>query len=98
MQAPISLQQRTALFPDDARFANSVGNFYARNGRNEEALALFTRALQLDTSLEDAAFNKVILLIRLSRAQEAVRILVDNWTSSKNAKYWALRGNAERLG
>ncbi len=95
--ADILYSKGLALFPDDARFANSVGNFYARNGRNEEALALFTRALQLDTSLEDAAFNKVILLIRLSRAQEAVRLLVDNWTSSKNAKYWALRGNAERL-
>jgi tetratricopeptide (TPR) repeat protein len=85
------------LFPNDARFANSVGNFYARIGRNAEALDLFTRALQLDRSLEEAAFNKVILLLRLSRPYEAVQLLDDNLTGSTNARYWALRGNAERL-
>lgn len=85
------------LFPNDARFANSVGNFYARVGRSEEALELFTRALQLDPNLTESAFNKVILLLRLGRPQEAVQLLTDNWTGTKNAKYWALRGNAERL-
>ena len=86
-----------ALFPRDARFANSAGNFYARVGRSEEALDLFTRAFELDPSLEEAAFNIVILLLRLNRPLEAVQLLVDGWTGSTNAKYWALRGNAERL-
>ena len=95
--ADILYSKGLALFPNDARLANSVGNFYARAGRNEEALDLFTRALQLDTSLEEAAFNKVILLLRIGRPQEAVRLLTDGWTGSTNAKYWALRGNAERL-
>lgn len=85
------------LFPNDARFANSVGNFYAHAGRNEEALDLFTRALQIDASLEEAAFNKVILLLRLGRPKEAVRLLDGSLTGSTNASYWALRGNAERL-
>ncbi|RRQ51482.1 tetratricopeptide repeat protein [Sphingorhabdus wooponensis] len=86
-----------ALFPEDARFANSVGNFYAHSGRSEEALELFTRALQLDRNLEEAAFNKAILLLRLGRSQEAFWLLTDSWTGHTNAKYWALRGDAERL-
>lgn len=95
--AEVLYRKGLELFPNDARFANSFGNFYARVGRNEEALDLFTRALQLDASLEEAAFNKVILLIRLGRPREAVRLLADSWTGGTNAKYWALRGNAERL-
>ena len=43
--ADILYSKGLALFPNDARFANSVGNFYARSGRSEEALDLFTRAL-----------------------------------------------------
>ncbi|TAD75119.1 MAG: hypothetical protein EAY70_10920 [Sphingomonadales bacterium] len=43
-EAEALYEQGLADFPDDARLANSVGNFHFKAGRLERALALFERA------------------------------------------------------
>ncbi|MEY5008283.1 MAG: hypothetical protein RL764_1599 [Pseudomonadota bacterium] len=90
--------QGLAQFPNDGRLANSVGNFHARAGRNEEALSFFERALVLNSELDEAALNAAIILLRLNRAEAAERLLAarsDRLASS--ARYWALLGDAQRL-
>jgi len=86
-----------ALFPDDARFANSAGNFHAKAGRNERALALFSQALAAMPSLDEAAINAAIVLQRLGRTREAVQLLAAREAHSTNsARYWTVRADAER--
>jgi tetratricopeptide (TPR) repeat protein len=83
-------------FPGDARFANSAGNFHAKAGRTERALELFTCALAIMPSLGEAAVNAAIVLMRLERPREAARLLASH-EGAANARYWSVRGDAERL-
>lgn len=86
-----------ARFPGDARFINSAGNFHAKAGRDERALALFQRALAVSPGLLEAAVNAAISLQRLGRAGEAVSLLRAHENhGARDARYWSTRGNAER--
>lgn len=44
--------------PTDAEGYNRRGNQYSRNGAYEQAIADYTRALELDDTLADAWFNR----------------------------------------
>ena len=44
--------------PQDAAGFNRRGNQYSRNGAYEQAIADYTRALELDATLADAWFNR----------------------------------------
>lgn len=87
-----------ATFPNDARVANSAGNFHARARRNEAALVHFLRALELDPNFTEAAANAGIVYLRLDQPEDllhlfASRLSPENYT----AQLWALRADAERL-
>ena len=86
-----------ARFPSDARFINSVGNFHAKAGRDDRAVALFRRALVVAPGLVEAAVNAGIALQRLGRSGEAVALLrAHENDGTDDPRYWSTRGNAER--
>lgn len=86
-----------ARFQNDARFINSAGNFHAKAGRDERAVALFRQALAVAPELTEAAVNAAIALQRLGRSDEAVSLLRAHESGGiDDARYWSTRGNAER--
>ena len=94
-EADALFEQGLAQFPDDARLANSAGNFHARARRDERALALFERAIHLDPALSEAALNAAIVLLRLGRPGRAEAFLVAHEIAT-SAQYWALRSDAAK--
>lgn len=89
-------EQGLAAFPGDAAFANSAGNFHARTGRPDLALALFDRALALRPDLHEAEINRAVVLPRLGRAGEAAAALTRREGVLANVpRYWTTRAAAE---
>lgn len=89
-------EQGLAAFPGDAAFANSAGNFHARTGRPDLALALFDRALALRPDLHEAEINRAVVLPRLGRAGEAAAALRQREAALASApRYWTTRAAAE---
>lgn len=96
-EAEALYERGLAAFPQDARFANSAGNFHFRAGRLERALALFERALALAPDLVEAGVNAAITLGRLDRAGAGVALLAPlEAAASGNASYWRVRADCER--
>jgi len=95
--ADAAYEQALAAFPDDARLANSAGNFHFKAGRTERALALFERALAIDPALVEAGVNAAIALGRLGRPERAAALLspLEAFAGS-NAGYWRVRVDSER--
>ena len=95
--ADAAYEQALAAFPDDARLANSAGNFHFKAGRTERALALFERALAIDPALVEAGVNAAIALGRLGRPERAAALLspLEAFAGS-NAGYWRVRADSER--
>jgi tetratricopeptide (TPR) repeat protein len=86
-----------ASFPQDARLANSAGNFHFKAGRMEPALALFERALTLAPDLLEAGINAAITLGRMARPERALALLAPlEYTAEGNAGYWRIRADSER--
>lgn len=84
-------------FPQDARLANSAGNFHFKAGRAEQALALFERALALAPGLVEAGINAAIACGRLDRPGQAVAILAPlEQAAGGQANYWRIRADSER--
>lgn len=88
-------EEGLAQFPDDARLANSAGNFHARARRDARALALFERALTLDADLSEAALNAAIVALRLGRPGRAEELLAAH-EIAHSTQYWALRSDAAK--
>jgi predicted Zn-dependent protease len=84
-------------FPDDARLANSAGNFHNRAGRPTEAFALFERAMALAPDLFEAALNAAIVATGLGQPARAITIL-NGYAKhpAVDARYWRVRTDAER--
>jgi predicted Zn-dependent protease len=86
-----------ADFPQDARLANSAGNFHFKAGRLERALALFERALALAPDLVEAGVNAAITLGRMEQPARAAAVLAPLETAAGgNAGYWRVRADSQR--
>jgi predicted Zn-dependent protease len=89
--------QGLAAFPQDARLANSAGNFHFKAGRVEEGLALFERALELEPDLVEAGVNAAIALGRLRQHARAAALLAPlAGAAAGNPGYWRVRADSER--
>lgn len=87
-----------ARFPNDARVANSAGNFHARARRNDAALAHFLRALELEPDFAEAAANAGIVYLRLNQPENLLQLFASRLDPARyTAQLWALRADAERL-
>ncbi|OYU74204.1 MAG: hypothetical protein CFE32_18515, partial [Alphaproteobacteria bacterium PA3] len=96
-EADALYQRGIAAFPEDARLANSAGNFHFKAQRLERALALFERALALDPALVESGVNAAITLGRLGRPARAVALLAPlEAAAGAQAGYWRVRADSER--
>ncbi len=57
----------------DAQLLGQIAGIYAGAGQVEKALALFERAIQIDTSKSESYFSRGLLLLNLKRFDEAVQ-------------------------
>lgn len=90
-------QQGLTAYPDDARLANSAGNFHFKAGRLERALTLFETALARDPKLVEAGVNAAITLGRLGQPARAAALLVPlEKAAQAHAGYWRVRADSER--
>ncbi|MBU7580082.1 MAG: hypothetical protein KAF27_06375 [Porphyrobacter sp.] len=97
-EAAAAFERALADFPQDARLANSAGNFHFKAGRLDRALALFEHALALAPDLIEAGVNAAITLGRLDQPARAVALLVPlEAAASSNAGYWRVRADSERM-
>ncbi|RNJ62709.1 MAG: hypothetical protein EDM03_08610 [Porphyrobacter sp. IPPAS B-1204] len=96
-QAAALFEQGLAAFPQDARLANSAGNFHFKAGRLDTALALFERALALAPGLVEAAVNAAITLGRIGQPDRAVAMLAPlEQVGDRHPGYWRIRADCER--
>ena len=58
--------------PTDAEGYNRRGNQYSRNGAYEQAIADYTKALELDETLADAWFNRGCSLYEMGMFEESI--------------------------
>ncbi|UYV17168.1 tetratricopeptide repeat protein [Porphyrobacter sp. ULC335] len=97
VEADALYERGLADFPQDARLANSAGNFHFKAGRHERALALFERALAIAPDLVEAGVNAAIALGRLGRPDRAVTLLAPlESAASGHPNYWRIRADSER--
>ena len=83
-------------FPHDAALLNSIGNFHASRGEDDEALHWFDRALGATPDHVEASLNRAIVLTRRRRAREAAAILTRGEARMQShPRYWTARGSAE---
>ena len=95
--AEAALVQALAAFPDDARLANSAGNFHFKAGRTDRALALFERALALAPDMVEAGVNAAIALGRVEQHARAAALLAPlEPHGANNAGYWRVRADSQR--
>ena len=73
-EAIAAYERALALQPDNAPVRTDLGVMYRRGGRPEDAVREFDRAIAIDPNLENAHFNKgVVLLHDLDDRQGAIR-------------------------
>ena len=95
--AEAAFDQALAAFPQDARLANSAGNFHFKVGRMERALALFERALALAPDMLEAGVNAAIALGRMEQHARAAALLAPlESLAASNAVYWRVRADSQR--
>lgn len=96
-QAAALFERGLTAFPQDARLANSAGNFHFKAGRMEKALALFERALALAPDLIEAAVNAAITLGRTGQPDRAAALLAPlERAGESHPGYWRIRADSER--
>lgn len=96
-EAEALYERGLADFPDDARLANSAGNFHFKAGRLTRALPLFERALALAPDLVEAGVNAAITLGRLEQPARAAALLAPlEMAAANNPGYWRVRADSER--
>ncbi|WP_086733949.1 tetratricopeptide repeat protein [Erythrobacter colymbi] len=96
-EAAALYERGLADYPQDARLANSAGNFHFKAGRIEQALALFETALALDAGLVEAGVNAAIALGRLGQPARAAALLAPlECAAQGNPGYWRVRADSER--
>jgi tetratricopeptide (TPR) repeat protein len=95
--ADMLFERALAALPQDARLANSAGNFHFKAGRLARALVLFERALALAPDLVEAGINAAIALGRLGQAGRAAALLAPlEPYADANAAYWRVRADSLR--
>lgn len=96
-EAAALYERGLADYPQDARLANSAGNFHFKAGRIEQALALFETALARDPGLVEAGVNAAIALGRLGQPARAAALLAPlEGAAQGNPGYWRMRADSER--
>ena len=96
-EAAALYERGLADYPQDARLANSAGNFHFKAGRIEQALALFETALARDPGLVEAGVNAAIALGRLGQPARAAALLAPLAGAAEgNPGYWRVRADSER--
>ncbi len=97
VQADAVFERGLAEFPQDARLANSAGNFHFKAGRFLRALALFERALALAPDLVEAGLNAAIAWNQLGQPERAAATLRPlEQVASGQPGYWRIRADSER--
>ena len=61
--------------PQDAQGFNDRGNRYSRNGVYDQAIADYTKAIEMDVTFADAYFNRGVSHYELGLYQEAIEDL-----------------------
>lgn len=90
-----AFNQAVAALPEDPVVANNRGMFYQSQGRLEDALAEFERALQIDGGFTAAQANRGNALMEAGRIDEAIEAFDEALQISENqAVVWGLRGTA----
>jgi len=96
-EAAAAYDRALADFPQDARLANSAGNFHFKAGRLPRALGLFERAVALAPDLVEAGVNAAITLCRMEQPARAAALLAPlELAAQANPGYWRMRADSER--
>ena len=83
--------------PDDPAILNSAALTWSRAGNSEQAIALWKQVVRTDPAAAEPLINLAIELTKAGRPAEAVALLaVREGDVGGNARYWSVRGNAER--
>lgn len=84
--------------PQSAELHNSTGSMAQRGGDAQLAEQCFARAMDLQPGNADFVINRAIALTTLDMPREAAKLLaVKEQLCRTQARYWSVRGNAERL-
>lgn len=86
-----------AAAPGDAAILNSAALHWSRAGQSARAIELWEKAVSADPSASEPLINLAIELSGAGRAAEAADLLAGSEAElASNARYWSVRGNAER--
>lgn len=93
------LQRGLTLAPESPGLCNAMGVLRERQGRADEAVALYAKAVKLDAAYLPAVFNQAALAEQQGRADEA-RALLHRYLAADAHGWWAeqARRRASRLG
>ena len=90
-------EQAVRAAPADTSILNSAGAHWSKAGDPARAIAMFAQAVAADPGAIEPAINLAILLTNAGRSSEAIDVLVSRERlAAGNARYWSVRGNAER--
>jgi len=89
------------FFPNDREFWNNLGYLYNKLGRNEEALAAFTRSIEVDFQFEVAWKNLAVAIKALGRNDHPLMKVPGLWAQTQTAiqqnRWKDARASAEAL-
>ena len=90
-------EQAVRAAPKNVSILNSAGAYWSKSGDPARAIAMFKQAAAADPDAIEPAINLAILLTNAGQANDAIDVLVPREPSAgSNARYWSVRGNAER--
>jgi len=90
--------QSAAAAPDDPAILNSAAIHWSKAGNSDRAIELWNQALLTHSTATDPLINLAIELTKTHREAEAVELLARHEAEmASNARYWSVRGNAERM-
>ena len=91
-------EQSAAAAPTDAGILNSAALHWSKAGDSIRAIELWVQAVSADPDASEPLLNLAIELTKAGRATEAAGLLAAREGElAANARYWSVRGNAERL-
>jgi len=97
-RADALFDQSAEAAPDDASILNSAALYWSKAGNSSRAIELWRQAVQTDSGAAEPLINLAIELTKAGHAKEAAELLAAREGSlGTNARYWSVRGNAERL-
>jgi tetratricopeptide (TPR) repeat protein len=90
-------ERSAAAAPADAGILNSAALHWSRAGDSKRAIELWQQAIGADPAASEPLLNLAIELTGAGRAPEAADLLAAREGElAGNARYWSVRGNAER--